>query len=81
MLTVVAANVIPPVLMVILAKKKGSVFKKLITKNINHYMSSMSPCPTMLTHYIMDYPMHNDTMSMGLPIVYFKGPQVEFSKL
>ena len=55
--------------------------KDLCSKNINHYMSSMCPCPTMLTHYIMDYPMHNDTISMGLPIVYFKGSQVEFSKL
>ena len=29
----------------------------------------------------MDLPIHIDTISMGLPIVYFKGAQVEFSKL
>ena len=29
----------------------------------------------------MDFPIHIDTISMGLPIVYFKGSQVEFSKL
>ena len=28
-----------------------------------------------------DIPTHADTISMGLPIVYFKGSQVEFSKL
>ena len=26
----------------------------------------------------MDCPIHIDTMSVGLPIVYFKGSQVEF---
>ena len=29
---------------------------------------------------LMDFPIHIDTISMGLPIVYFKGSQVEFSK-
>ena len=29
----------------------------------------------------MDFPIHIDTISMGLPIVYFKGSQVEFSLL
>ena len=28
----------------------------------------------------MDFPIHIDTTSMVLPIVYFKGSQVEFSK-
>ena len=27
----------------------------------------------------MDFPIHSDTLSMGLPIVHFKGSQVEFS--
>ena len=26
----------------------------------------------------MDFPIHIDTISMGLPIVYFKGSQVDF---
>ena len=32
---------------------------------------------------LMDFPIHidYDTISMGLPIVYFKGSQVAFSKL
>ena len=30
---------------------------------------------------ILDFPIHIDTISMGLPIVYFKGSQVDFSKL
>ena len=30
---------------------------------------------------MMDFPIHIDTISMGLPIVYFKGSQVEFSIL
>ena len=29
----------------------------------------------------MDFPMHIDTIRMGQPIVYFKGSQLEFSKL
>ena len=29
----------------------------------------------------MDFPTHIDTISMGLPIVYFKVLQIEFSKL
>ena len=31
--------------------------------------------------FLMDFPIHFDTITMGLPIVYFKGSQVEFSKL
>ena len=30
--------------------------------------------------YSDDFHIHIDTISMGLPIVYFKGPQVQFSK-
>ena len=30
---------------------------------------------------LMDFPIHSDTISMALPIAYFKGSQVEFSKL
>ena len=31
---------------------------------------------------LMDFPIHSDTISMGrLPIVYFVGSQLEFSKL
>ena len=30
---------------------------------------------------LMDFPIHLDTISMGLPIVYFKGSRVEFSRL
>ena len=30
---------------------------------------------------LMDFPIHIVTICMGLPIVYFKGVQVEFSKL
>ena len=30
---------------------------------------------------LIEFPIHIDTISMGLPIVYFKGSQVEFSKL
>ena len=29
----------------------------------------------------MDFPIHIDTISVGLPIVYFKASQVDFSKL
>ena len=29
----------------------------------------------------MDFPIHNDTISMGLPILYFKGSQKKFPKL
>ena len=28
-------------------------------------------------HILMDFPIHIDTISMGLSIVYFKGSQVE----
>ena len=28
----------------------------------------------------MDFPIHTDTISMGPPIVHFKGPQVGLSK-
>ena len=35
-----------------------------------------------LTFYrLMDFPIHIDAISMGLPILYFKGLQVEVSKL
>ena len=34
--------------------------------------------PTLCT--LMDFPIHIDTTSMGLPIVYFKGAHFEFSK-
>ena len=30
---------------------------------------------------LSDFPIHIDAISMGLPIVFFKGAQVEFSKL
>ena len=30
---------------------------------------------------MMDFPIHIDTISMRLPFMYFKGSQVEFSKL
>ena len=30
---------------------------------------------------LMDFPIHINTVSMGLPIVLFKGSQVEFSML
>ena len=30
---------------------------------------------------LKDFPIHIDTISMGLSIVYFKGSQVKFSKL
>ena len=29
----------------------------------------------------MDFPTYIDTISMGLPILYFKGSQIEFSQL
>ena len=29
----------------------------------------------------MDFPIHIDTISMGVPIIYFKGSQVDFSKI
>ena len=36
----------------------------------------------IITHCIlMDFPIYIGTISMGLPIVYFKGSQVEFSNL
>ena len=31
--------------------------------------------------FLMDFPIHIDTISMGLPIVYFKGSHIEFSKI
>ena len=34
--------------------------------------------PAYYSHW---FPIHIDTLSMGLPIVYFKGSRVEFSKL
>ena len=30
---------------------------------------------------MLDFPKHIDTISMGMPIVYSEGSQVEFSKL
>ena len=30
---------------------------------------------------LMDFPIHIDTISMGLPIVHLKGSEVEFSQL
>ena len=30
---------------------------------------------------LMDFPIQVDTINMGLPIVYFKGLQVYFSKI
>ena len=29
---------------------------------------------------LMDFPIHIDTLGMGLPILYFKGSQVDVSK-
>ena len=42
-----------------------------------------SPCTLHLVNpfYFMDFPIHIDTISMGMHIVYFKGSLVEFSKL
>ena len=34
---------------------------------------------TINTLYSDGFPIHIDTTSMGLPILYFKGPQVEVS--
>ena len=36
---------------------------------------------TLTLCILMDFPIPIGTISMGLPIVYFKGSQVEFSKL
>ena len=33
------------------------------------------------TLYLMDFPIHIDTISMGMPIVYFKGSYVKLSIL
>ena len=35
---------------------------------------------TLIPCSLMDFPIQIDTISMGLPIVYFKGSQVVFSK-
>ena len=35
---------------------------------------------SFLTLYIlMDFPIHTDTLSIGLPILHFKGSKLEFS--
>ena len=49
---------------------------------LNPTMSATSPVGSdFLTLRILVYfPIHIDTISMGLPIVYFKGAQVEFYK-
>ena len=44
--------------------------------------SSVSETTVIVTLcMLMDFSKHIDTISMGLPIVTFKGSQVEFSKL
>ena len=48
----------------------AAVLKKLKEKEV----ISLTLC------ILMDFPIHIDTISMGLPIVRFKGSQVEFSK-
>ena len=46
------------------------------------YALLLSISQTNLTLCIlMDGPIHIDTITLGLPIVYFKGSQVQFSKL
>ena len=41
-----------------------------------------SPEPSLLTLCIwMDFPIHVNTVSMGFPILHFKGSQVKVSKL
>ena len=39
------------------------------------------PSHSLTLYILMDFPIHMDTISMGLPIVYFKGSQVEFSEI
>ena len=45
------------------------------------YSSDLFQALEGLTHFIlMDFPKHVDRVSMELPILYFKGSQVEISK-
>ena len=37
--------------------------------------------PILTFCILIDFPIHIDTISMGLSILYFKGPQVEVSIL
>ena len=47
-----------------------------------HRRDAGMECKFFLTLCIlMDFPIPIDTISMGVPIVYFMGSQVEFSKL
>ena len=49
--------------------------KILISYGTTHEISVLTLC------ILMDFPIHIDTISIGLPIVYFKGSLVDFSNL
>ena len=41
-------------------------------------MKSQTALFTLTSCILMELPIHMDAISMGLPIVYFKGSQVQF---
>ena len=52
---------------------KTDLFRKLSILNVFLSTNCLTLC------ILVDFTIHIDTISMGLPIVYFKGSQLEFS--
>ena len=48
---------------------------------MNVYIQHFKPTLTFTLCILVDFPINVNTISMGLPIVYFRGSYVEFSKL
>ena len=61
----------------------GYHLKYSISKLSSAHMASIKrsyACSITLC-LLMGFPKHDDTISMGLPILYFKGSRVEVSKI
>ena len=53
--------------------------KAVIRRDLNTVISRKSNTPSNTTHFnMMDFTMHGDKISIELPILYFKGTQVDF---
>ena len=65
--------------------KKAANYHKICTKMTVQFPELrliQYDCGKLLTlSILMVFPIHIDTKTMGLPIVYLKGSQVEFSEL
>ena len=52
----------------------------VIRRDLNKAISRKSNKPSNTTHFnMMDFTMHGDKISIELPILFFKGPQVDIS--